>query len=217
MLSENEDDTHIYESIKGYQGNTNLKKVGEKINWTPKLLKEYKRCSEDIIYFAENYYKIVHIDFGLVQIPLCDYQKDLLRQYVDERYSVVLQSRQSFKTTSTAIFILWFMLFQEHKTVAILANKGATAREILSRIQLAYEHLPKWLQQGVHSWNKGSFDLENGSKIIASATSSSAIRGMSLALCYIDECISGDSMVTVKNKITGEIKKISIEELYNES
>lgn len=217
MLSENEDDTHIYESIKGYQGNTNLKKVGEKINWTPKLLKEYKRCSEDIIYFAENYYKIVHIDFGLVQIPLCDYQKDLLRQYVDERYSVVLQSRQSFKTTSTVIFILWFMLFQEHKTVAILANKGATAREILSRIQLAYEHLPKWLQLGVHSWNKGSFDLENGSKIIASATSSSAIRGMSLALCYIDECISGDSMVTVKNKITGEIKKISIEELYNES
>ncbi len=117
-------------------------------------------------------------------------------------------------TTSIAAFVLWYIIFNENKTVAILANKADTAREILSRIQLAYEHLPKWLQQGVIEWNKGSFELENGSKVLAAATSSNNIRGYTINLLCLDECVTGDTMITVRSKKTGKVSQIPIKALY---
>ena len=172
---------------KGYNGNPLLKKSRKAIAWTPELVEEYLKCANDPVYFAEKYIQIVHVDHGLIPIRLYDYQKEIIQKITDHRRVTVVTSRQAGKTTTAAAVILHFILFNDHKTVALLANKGDAAREILDRIQLSYESLPPWLQQGVVSWNKGSIELENGCKVIAAATSSSAIRGKSIALLYIDE------------------------------
>ena len=172
---------------KNYLGNSNLKGKGQKFNWTKKRLKEYLKCAEDPIYFAEEYIKIVHVDHGLIPIKMYEYQKEITNLITDNRRVTVVTSRQAGKTTVAAAVILHYVLFNEHKLIALLANKGDTAREILDRIKIAYEALPKWLQQGVVEWNKGSVEFENGSKIVAAATSSSAIRGKSVSFLYIDE------------------------------
>ena len=173
--------------IKGYRGSSTLKKSNVKVEWTAEKVQEMLKCSQDPIHFAENHMKIVNVDHGLMTIPLYDYQKEIITTVLNERFTVAECSRQSGKTTSITVFVLWYIIFNPNKTVAILANKAETAREILSRIQLAYEHLPKWLQQGIVEWNKGSFELENGSRVLAAATSSNNIRGYSINLLIIDE------------------------------
>lgn len=170
-----------------YRGNTNLKPKGVSIEWTDELISEYMKCAADPIYFAENYVKVVHPDRGLELIKLYDYQKRIIKSYLNGRFTVVNTSRQAGKTTTATIIILHYILFNEYKTVALTANKGDSAREILSRIQIGFENLPKWLQQGVVEWNKGSVYLENGCKVFAGATSSSSIRGQTVQLLYIDE------------------------------
>ena len=171
----------------GYLGNSHLKKVDQEIEWTPELIKEYIKCSEDPVYFAKTYIKIVHVDRGLIPFEMYDYQKDIVKKITDERRCAVLTSRQAGKTTTAVAVILHYILFNEFKTVAILANKGDAAREVLGRVQLAYEALPKWMQQGVEEWNKGNITLENGCKIYAGTTTSSAIRGKSISFLYLDE------------------------------
>jgi hypothetical protein len=171
----------------GYKGNVLLKKTNQNIEWTPELVQEYVKCQQDPIYFTENYMKIISINEGLTSFKMYDYQKDMVRSFKDNRYSIVTTARQAGKSTTTCAFILWYIIFHPDKTVALLANKGDTAREILGRVQLAYQHLPKWLQQGVVEWNKGSFVLENNSRVLAAATSASAIRGYTINLLFIDE------------------------------
>lgn len=177
----------MLENIRGYLGNLNLKRVGEDIEWTPEMLKEYMKCAEDPVYFAKNYIKIVHVDKGLVPFQMYDYQEEITGKIFNARRVAVLTARQSGKTTTAMAIILHYILFNEFKTVAILANKGDAAREVLSRVQLAYEALPKWMQQGIEEWNKGNIALENGCKIYAGTTSSSAIRGKSISFLYLDE------------------------------
>ena len=172
---------------EGYLGNVNLKRKGTELGFTPEMVSEYIKCSKDPIYFSEKYINIVHVDRGLIPIKLYDYQKEIIEKITNSRRVTVVTSRQAGKTTTAVTVILHYILFNEHKTVALLANKGEAAREILDRIKIAYEALPNWMQQGVIEWNKGSVEFENGCKIIASATSSSAIRGKSISLLYIDE------------------------------
>lgn len=172
---------------EGYLGNSHLKRSGSEIEWTPELIKEYVKCKEDPVYFAKTYIKIVHVDKGLVPFDMYDYQEEIVEKITNNRRVAVLTARQSGKTTTAVAVILHYILFNEHKTAAILANKGDSAREVLSRIQLAYEALPKWLQQGIEEWNKGSIALENGCKVYAGTTSSSAIRGKSISFLYLDE------------------------------
>lgn len=172
---------------KGYLGNQSLKRSGVNIQWTPEMITEYAKCSKNPIYFSEKYIQIVHVDHGLIPISMYDYQKEIVQKVTKHRRTCVVTSRQAGKTTTAVCVILHYVLFNPHKLVALLANKGDSAREILDRIQTAYEHLPKWLQQGVVEWNKGSVEFENGSKILAAATSSSAIRGKSVSMLYIDE------------------------------
>lgn len=175
------------EDIRTYQGNPLLKRAGEKVELTAEHIKEYKRCMEDPVYFAERYIKIVHVDKGLIPIVLYDYQKRIIKALQDYRYNIVLSCRQSGKTTTMVCFLLWYVLFHKDKACAVLANKGATARQIVGRIELAFMNLPKWLQQGVNTWNMGSFSLENGSSISSAATSSDSIRGSSFSVIMIDE------------------------------
>ena len=170
-----------------YNGNASLKRKGVSIAWTEESVQEFIKCSKDPIYFTEKYIQIVHVDRGLIPIELYSYQKEIIEKITHNRRCAVVTSRQAGKTTTAVSVILHYVLFNSHKTVALLANKGDAAREILDRIKIAYEALPKWLQQGVVEWNKGSVEFENGSKIIAAATSSSAIRGKSVSFLYIDE------------------------------
>ena len=170
-----------------YLGNPLLKKSNVKQRWTKNEILEYQKCMESPLYFIKNYIKIVSLDEGLVPFTLYSFQEEIVNTIHDNRFTICKLPRQSGKSTTLVSYILHYVLFNPNMNVAILANKAATARDILGRLQLAYENLPKWLQQGVVSWNKGSVDLENGSRVVASSTSSSAVRGGSYNMIFLDE------------------------------
>jgi hypothetical protein len=177
----------ITAKLKHYLGNPKLKRVNMPMQLTEDQIREFIRCSKDPVYFIENYVKIITLDKGFVQISLYPFQKQAVQDINDSRRVIVKAGRQVGKTTMVVGYILWYILFNEDKFVAILANKAPTAREILNRIKIAYESLPLWLQQGVRVWNKGDIELENNCRIMATSTASSAIRGYSISLLYLDE------------------------------
>ena len=170
-----------------YNGQQNLKASGVQISFTAEQVDEWIKCSQDPIYFIKKYVKVIHVDRGTVPFALYDFQEDIIRTYHENRKAVILTARQMGKTITTAAYFLWVILFNSDKNIAILANKAAMAREILSRIQFSYENLPFWIQQGVVEWNKGSIKLDNSSKIFTAATSPNAIRGQACTHVYVDE------------------------------
>ena len=170
-----------------YLGNPNLKKANIAQEWTREEVEEYTKCMNDPLYFIQKYIKIVSLDEGLVPFNLYNFQKEMVGTFHENRFTICKLPRQSGKSTTIIAYLMYYVLFNPNVNVAILANKAATARDLLGRLQLAYEHLPKWLQQGVMSWNKGSLELENGSKILASSTSASAVRGGSYNIIFLDE------------------------------
>lgn len=170
-----------------YRDNPLLKKAGVQLEYTQEQIEEYVKCAKDPIYFAQNYVKIVNVDEGLINFKMWDFQKKMLATFRDNRFVITKCPRQVGKTTTTVSYLLWATLFQDSQNVAVLANKGSLARDILAKYQLAYENLPMWLQQGVVTWNKGNVEIENGSKVIAAATSSSAVRGGSFNIVFLDE------------------------------
>ncbi len=171
----------------GYLGNPNLKPVGVQQQFTPEQVKEYVKCSQDPLYFIKKYVKIVALDKGLVPFDMYDFQEELIDILHKNRFVIGKLPRQVGKTTTVGAYLLHYVLFNQNVNIGILANKQSTAMEILGRIRMAYEYLPRWLQQGIIEWNKGSIHLENGSRIIAAATSSSAIRGWSFNCILLDE------------------------------
>ena len=170
-----------------YLGNPNLKKVNTPVEFTKEQILEFQKCAKDPLYFMETYIRIVSLDEGLVPFKMYDFQKHIVRTIHDNRFTICKLPRQSGKSTTTVSYLLHYALFNPNSNIAILANKSSTARDILGRVQLAYENLPKWLQQGVINWNKGNIELENKSVIVAAATSSSAIRGGSYNIIFLDE------------------------------
>ena len=172
---------------QSYLGNPNVKRDGVEQEWTTELVEEYMRCSKDPQYFAAKYIKVISLDEGLVKFDLYPYQIDMFRHFNDNRFSIVLACRQSGKSISACAYLLWYTLFTPEKTVAVLANKGATAREMLSRITLMLENIPFFLQAGAKALNKGNIEFSNNSRIIATATTGSSIRGLSVNLLYLDE------------------------------
>ena len=172
---------------ENYLGNPSLKAEGVSVEWTEENIEEYQKCMKSPEYFIENYVQIVHVDKGLVPFDMYPYQRKMVQTFADNRFVICKMPRQTGKSTTIVSFLLHYILFNQDVNCAILANKLSTARELLSRLQLAYEHLPKWLQQGVTVWNKGNIELENGSKILAAATSSSAVRGSSFNIIFLDE------------------------------
>ena len=170
-----------------YLGNPNLKKANVSQNFTKKQIAEYLKCAEDPIYFIRTYIKIVSLDEGVIPFKMYDFQESMVDKFHKHRFNIAKLPRQSGKSTIVTAYLLWYVLFNDNVNVAILANKAPTAREMLGRLQLSYENLPRWLQQGILGWNKGSLELENGSKILASSTSASAVRGMSFNIIFLDE------------------------------
>ena len=171
----------------GYNGNSSLKRIGIDFSYTEEQVLEIAKCVKDPIYFIDNYCYIVTLDHGIQPFKLYDCQKTKIKLIHDNRKVILMEGRQQGKTTSAAAYILWYTLFQDNKSVAVLANKSATAREIMSRYQLMFEYLPPWMQQGIKTWNKGDIELENGSIVFTSATTAAGIRGKSVNLLYIDE------------------------------
>jgi hypothetical protein len=170
-----------------YLGNPNLKKANTPINFTKKQIQEFIKCKDDPVYFTKNHIKIVSLDEGLVPFKMWDFQEKLISNFHENRFNIAKLPRQTGKSTTVISYLLHYALFNDNVKIAILANKAETSRELLSRLQLAYENLPKWMQMGIVAWNKGSMELENGSKIIAASTSSSAVRGNSFNIIFLDE------------------------------
>ena len=170
-----------------YLGNPNLKKTNVAIQWTNEQVQEFLKCKADPIYFVENYIQIVSLDEGLVPFKMYPFQEKLVRNFHENRFNICKMPRQTGKSTTCVSYLLHYAVFNDNVNIAILANKASTARDLLGRLQLAYENLPRWMQQGIVSWNKGSLELENGSKIIAASTSASAVRGGSYNIIFLDE------------------------------
>ena len=170
-----------------YLGNPNLKKANTAIEFTQDQILEFMKCKEDPVYFAKNYIQIVTLDYGLQPFKMYPFQEKLIQNFHDHRFNICKMPRQTGKSTTCVSYLLHYAVFNDNVNIAILANKASTARDLLSRLQLAYENLPKWMQQGILSWNKGSLELENGSKILAASTSASAVRGGSYNVIFLDE------------------------------
>ena len=170
-----------------YLGNPNLKKANTAIEFTQEQILEFMKCKEDPVYFANNYIKIVSLDEGLTQFHPYHFQEKLINNFHNNRFNICKMPRQTGKSTTVVSYLLHYAVFNDSVNIGILANKAATARELLGRLQTAYENLPKWMQQGIVAWNKGSLELENGSKILAASTSASAVRGMSFNILFLDE------------------------------
>jgi hypothetical protein len=170
-----------------YLGNPNLKKANTPIEWTEEMMVEFLKCKEDPVYFAKNHVKIVSLDEGLTQFEPYHFQEKLINNFHHNRFNICKMPRQTGKSTTVVSYLLHYAVFNDSVNIGILANKAATARELLGRLQTAYENLPRWMQQGIIAWNKGSLELENGSKILAASTSASAVRGMSFNILFLDE------------------------------
>ena len=171
----------------GYNGNPNLPREDYKHSFTHDETIEFAKCMNDPVYFAITYMKIINVDHGLMNFKMWDFQKDMLNTFHNNRFSICKLPRQVGKTTTSVAFLLHYILFNENVRVAILANKSATAREIMGRLQLAFEYLPRFLQQGVVAWNKGSIKFANGSVAIADSTSGSSVRGQTFNVIFLDE------------------------------
>lgn len=182
LLTDIDGNDNIY-----YENNRNLKKADVQLPYSEEHIKEFMKCKNDVFYFAEKYYHIRDLDLGILKIKLRDYQKEMLSSFIDNRNTIVNATRQAGKSTSFEIFVCHYILFQEQKNVAILANKAASATNILRKVKVAYELLPKWLQSGVKVWNNSNIQFENGCEVLAAATSSSAIRSFSINCVIIDE------------------------------
>ena len=170
-----------------YLGNPNLKKANVPVEFNQEQLLEYVACREDPVYFAKQHVKIVTLDHGLQPFMPYDFQEGLIKNFHENRFNICKMPRQTGKSTTCISYLLHYLLFNDSVNIGILANKAATARDLLGRLQTAYENLPKWMQQGIIAWNKGSLELENGSKILAASTSASAVRGMSFNVLFLDE------------------------------
>ena len=170
-----------------YLGNPLLKKANVAQEFTKEQILEFMACKHDPVYFAKQHVKIVSLDEGLVPFKPYDFQEGLIRNFHENRFNICKMPRQTGKSTTSVAYLLHYAVFNDNVNIGILANKAATARDLLGRLQTAYENLPKWMQQGIISWNKGSLELENGSKILAASTSASAVRGMSFNILFLDE------------------------------
>jgi len=191
-----------------YLGNKNLPVPETNFQWTATMVEDLERARKSILHFSRFFY-IVNLDDGKQPIKLYPYQKRILKALVENRFNVVLASRQVGKTSILTIFALWMVCFQDDYRVLLIANKEGTAINIFKRIRLAYEMLPNYMKPGVIEYAKTGLVLANGSSIGISTTTSDAARGESI------NCVTGESVVTVRDKITGKILKMPIREVAN--
>ena len=195
------------------RSNIKLKKAFTEVEYTPQMLVEIAKCKRDVKYFCKNYVYIKHPVDGQILFNLYDYQEEILDNYVNNRFNILLSARQTGKTETTGAFILHQAIFYPNKNILIASNKSANAKEIIAKIQNAYEELPHWLKPGIDdkNWNKHTCAFENKSIIVAETTSESSGRGKSISLLY---CLGGENTVRIRNKKTLVEEEITLEDLY---
>ena len=169
-----------------YDGNPNLRKGNVVFEYSEHEMSELKKCAADIVYFA-NKYATVMTDKGLMTIVLRDYQEEMLRCYVDNRFSIVLASRQVGKTICSSIFIAWYLLFNIDKTALILANKGATTKEIIDKAKVILENVPFFLKPGILKYDVMNMKFDNGCRMVGQSTTGKAGIGFTIHLLFLDE------------------------------
>jgi hypothetical protein len=191
-----------------YMGNPNLPTANATFEYTPEMVAEIAKCRDSLLYFGANYFYIIDPDEGKKIIPLFDYQTRLLKAFEEFKQNIVLSSRQSGKTTVATILALHEACFKDHKNIIIVANKEETAKNIFKRVKLAYTELPNWIKPGVAKWGDTTMELSNGSLVEISTTTGNAARGKTI------NCVTGDGMIKIRNKKTGEILDISLSNLH---
>lgn len=191
-----------------------LKRANEETEYDNNQVIELSRCSRSAKYFIKNYIKIRHPTKGTCDFKLYDYQEDMIDAYQREKNVIILSARQTGKTECSAAFLLWFAMFHDKMTVLVVSNKNSNAMEMISRITFMYEHVPHWLKPGVDDsqWNKHELAFDNGSRILSQATTENSGRGLSISKLY---CLGGDTVIKIKNKITNEVKEISLQDAYD--
>ena len=173
---------------KGFEGNPHIRGPSVPIQWTKKSLSEYGKCADDPLHFIRNYVYIKSVDSeDLILFATRPYQDEMVEKMVNNRFVIVKLPRQAGKTVIVSALLLWNLIFQRNYSILIAANKGSKANDVLKMVKDMYEKLPEFLQHGISIWNKGSIELETGSKIRATATSGSSARGDTVNLIYIDE------------------------------
>lgn len=202
-----------------YMNNPSLPTADAKFEYTPEMVRELKKCKQNLLHFAENYFYIINLDEGKQKIKLHPYQKSALRMIRDNRFSLFLFSRQTGKSTIATIYMLWTAIFNNDQKILLVANKESTAKEIFRRIRTAYEGLPNWLKSPVEYYGLESLELQNGSRIGITTTTGTAGRGSSANLLFVDEaafieCIESNTEIEFRHKKTGEIRKIKVGEAY---
>jgi len=203
----------------GYLNNPNLPTIDAQFEYTPEMVQEIQKSKEDILHFAQGYFHIINLDEGRQLIKLHEYQKETLNMICESRFNLLLFSRQASKTTLATIYLLWHAIFSNDQHILLVANKEDTAKDIFGRVRLAFEELPNWIKPGVKEYGKEGMELANGSRIKITTTTSSAGRGSSCNVLFIDECdyiecVAGDTMITLRDKETGEILHVTMEEAH---
>lgn len=172
---------------QSYLADPNLKRAGVQVSFTLEQAEEYLKCQNDPIYFIEKYIKVISLDKGIVPFDMYDFQKELVNLIHNNRFVCAMCTRQIGKTTTYIGYLLHQILFRPHWKAGIGANKATTAKKIIASLKLAYKAVPLWMQQGVVEFNKTCVELENGSGVVAAATSSGALRSWSLNMLVLDE------------------------------
>ena len=168
--------------------NTDLiKKPHIREKFTAEQQRELVKCAVEPKYFIRNYCYVQHPIKGRMKFKLYPYQERLIDVYHDYRYGIAMLARQTGKSTCAAGYLLWYAMFQPDSTILIAAHKYNGAQEIMQRIRYMYESCPDFVRAGVTAYNKGSIEFDNGSRIVAQATTENTGRGMSLTLVYLDE------------------------------
>lgn len=197
-----------------FLGDRNLKKAFTQMKLSQIHIDEIKRCSEDLNYFMDNYIKI-RTKKGYDFAELRDYQQRFLDVLNSDSESIVaMLGRQSGKSVTVAIFMAWHFNFNHNLNIGICANKGSLAREFLNNIKEMFYSIPMWMRQGITSWSKSTIESELKMRVLTDVPGENSFRGFSISLLCVDECISGDSIITIRNKKTGQIENITVKEFY---
>jgi hypothetical protein len=192
-----------------------VKKAHQAEIFTEQQILEFARCADPVSgpeYFMSQYFYIQHPTKGRMLYEPFDYQKRLIHTYHNYRYSIALMPRQTGKSTSAAGYLLWYAMFVPDSTILIAAHKYTGSQEIMQRIRYAYESVPDFIRAGAVSYNKGSIDFDNGSRILSTTTTENTGRGLSISLMY---CLDGETtVVKIRNKQTLVEEDITLRELY---
>jgi hypothetical protein len=176
---------------------------------------EFFKCKKDPAYFLRTYGCIQHPKRGKIRFDLYPFQEDLLKTVAENKNTIVLKSRQLGISTITAGLAAWYAIFYPDKSILVIATKATTAKGFLDKVKLIYQYTPRWMKKPVREWNKMSLVLDNGSSVNVSTTTTDAGRSFAISLLIVDECVTGGTEVTVRNRFTGEVRKIPIEGLFD--